>query len=377
MENPNEDLPRTVILIGAGASVAQARHHRSNGKGGAVEPPLDFSFFQRALEEDRRDREITGNIHHLREFIKQTNQYADPFDSASPSMEQFFADVYYEVVNKRSESDFRIYVELLKLYCNLIASTTNPMMLLPAGPVDSLLATEYESARGSIAVITFNHDLVIENALYRLLEQSGNWRSLQDLYGDIQLDEVSHSSGHRFPVSSGSDVNSGVKLLKLHGSLNWVISVTGEQPLLDELFPREMSNLLLLPDRLTEELGLLYIYKREQNVGQGRDLWPFVVPPIYEKTSLVGIEILQRLWTRARKYLAGAQRLILFGYSLPEGDHLAIQLLRSGIRRRPSLESVVCINTDAHVVARICSKLECRSVEFHQDTMGYIKRRSL
>lgn len=283
--------------------------------------------------------------------------------------------MYYEVASARSESDFRLYVELLRLYVNLIASTTNPMMLLPAGPVDSLLTTEYRAAQGSIAVITFNHDLVIENALCRLLEREGSWGGPQALYGDIPLREVTHSTGHRFPTASDGQKSIGVPLLKLHGSLNWVIDVTGDQPQLHEVFPKELKRLLLLPDRLTEELGLLYVYKREQDVSKERDLWPFVVPPIHEKGNLVGNDIIRTLWNMAKGVLDSAEKLVIFGYSLPEGDHAAIQLLRSGLGRERSLKSLVCINTDTHVVVRICEKLGSRSVEFHTDVGTYTGRR--
>ena len=363
-----------MILMGAGASVAQARHHRLNGKGGSVGPPLDRSFFQRALDEEGHDRELTGNIHRLREAVQLTTKYADPFESPSPSMEQFFADVYYEVASLRAESDFRVYVELLRLYVNLIASTTNPMMLLPAGPVDSLLDAEYRAAQGKIAIITFNHDLVIENALCRLLEPKGSWGGFQALYGDIPLREVTHSMGHRFPTPSHDNKNIGVPLLRLHGSLNWVFDVTGDQPQLHEVFPKKLTRLLLLPDRVVGELGLLYVYKREQDVGRERDLWPFVVPPIYEKASLVGKEIIRSLWNRARGVLEGADKLVTFGYSFTEGDHAAIQLLRSGLGRQPLLKSLVCINTDAHVLARICEKIGSESVEFHTDVGAYTAR---
>lgn len=365
----------TVMLIGAGASVAQARHQRSKGKGGSVDPPLDRSFFQRALDEEGHDREITGNIHRLREAVQQTTKYPDPFEPPSPSMEQFFADVYYEVASVRAQSDFRVYVELLRLYVNLIASTTNPIMLLRDGPIDALLATEYRAAEGNIALITFNHDLVIENALCRLLEPKGRWRGVQALYGDIPLHEVVHSTGHRFPVPGDEQGNMQVPLLKLHGSLNWVFDVTAEQPQLDEVFPKQLNRLLLLPDKITEELGLLYVYKREQDVGGERDLWPFVVPPIYDKGNLVGNEIIRNLWDKAKAVLERADRLVIFGYSLPEGDHVAIQLLRSGLGHRRCLASLVCINTDAHIVARMSEKLGARSVEFYTDVGSYTGRR--
>jgi len=79
MHKANHESPRTIILIGAVASVAQTRHHMSNEKGGSVVPPLDRSFFIRALEEDWRDTEITANIHRLRELVENEDKYADPY----------------------------------------------------------------------------------------------------------------------------------------------------------------------------------------------------------------------------------------------------------------------------------------------------------
>ena len=362
-------LADTVVLIGAGASVAQAQHHRQYGKGGDIDPPLDGTFFERATELEWRDKEITGTIHHLRESIKKSGKYRDPFDTPGCSLEQFFADVYYDVSSAKAGSEFSIYVELLSLYCNVIAATTDPIAFLPNGPLDSLLASEYEGAQQNISIITFNHDLLIENALFRLLGPTEAW-DWSKLYAPIPLDEVSHSIGTRFPKGI-SHSGKGIRLLKLHGSLNWIITVTRDRPQLSDLFPRRLSRLRLFPDRSAHGIRMLQVFRETSERGNPQDYWPFVVPPIYEKGNLVGRGIIKDLWDDAGEVLTRAQKLVIFGYSCSEADRQAIQFLRRAVRAQPALQIIECINTDANVVPELCKSLECKAVRFYTDVATY------
>lgn len=73
-------------------------------------------------------------------------------------------------------------------------------------------------------------------------------------------------------------------------------------------------------------------------------MWPLVVPPIYDKQRITGMRLLQQLWDLSYKAIASAERLILFGYSIPEADVLARQMLRTAVRQNGSLECVECID---------------------------------
>jgi hypothetical protein len=79
--------------------------------------------------------------------------------------------------------------------------------------------------------------------------------------------------------------------------------------------------------------------------GPGRqtwNAWPVIIPPIYSKQALRAR--IQPVWTDARRALESCDRLIFFGYSLPQIDIEAEKLFERGIATNDSLEWADVIN---------------------------------
>jgi hypothetical protein len=117
-----------------------------------------------------------------------------------------------------------------------------------------------------------------------------------------------------------------IRLLKLHGSLNWVVRTRGQRPSRQTLFPGNRS-----PAIFVHNIRDVVHDSTLSGTTGGRSswyLWPTIVPPIYDKWRLTNLPAIRSAWERARTEIALAEKLIFVGYSLPEADVLARQMLR-------------------------------------------------
>lgn len=106
----------------------------------------------------------------------------------------------------------------------------------------------------------------------------------------------------------------GVKVLKLHGSVNW-----------------------LLPDN---KRGVVQINDRYHLPG-GDGRIPFVVPPTWHKEFGAPLD---SVWDSALRSLRTATRIVVIGFSIPETDQHFRYLLAAGLRDNISLRQVFFVD---------------------------------
>jgi SIR2-like domain len=149
-------------------------------------------------------------------------------------------------------------------------------------------------------IITFNYDCLLEKAASDL--------HLKVNYG---LEEYEQPGGTVPFLGAGDD---SVRLLKLHGSVNWTTS-DGR------------------PD-------LVRIYPDYKGVIEGES--PLLIPPSWQKTFG---SPLAKIWDAAVEALSSATRIIAIGYSAPKTDTHFKYLLAAGLlRNEVSLREVVWVN---------------------------------
>lgn len=154
--------------------------------------------------------------------------------------------------------------------------------------------------------ITFNYDLVLENALRNL--------GTPFSYG-LKPEFADNMHSEQFGWASESD--SQAKVLKLHGSINW-----GYQPKRDKRL-RTYADY----KKLTEEGDL-----------------PLVQPPTWRKQFA---DALNSVWTGATESLSSATRLIILGFSMPRTDAFFRFLTAAGLMQNISLREVLFLTKDA------------------------------
>jgi hypothetical protein len=367
---------RTVVIVGAGGTLAHAEALRATRR--RYHPPLDGTFFERSASLAKYDRVVKRRVTEFKRALSTSGMFYDPWTYPSPPMEQFFADVYYEVASE-DERAFPVFVELLHLYAVVLGATTNWMGCRPrAGLLGKLLRSEIDLAGGDeVSVITFNQDLVLENELSALPSRYGEV-FLHTLYGDPGLDGLfgrGVASDERFQLRppDESAVPVPVKLYKLHGSLNWMLRTRNSDPEVGTLFPRDRRrerSVFVLDRRVIADNQMM---NTEAGAGRSRwYLWPLVVPPIYDKQRIVAMDLLRSIWDKARQSLAEADRVVLLGYSLPDADIQARQMLRAAFTTNPRLDAIDCINPDATLGARLKSTLNTNVVRMYHDLASYL-----
>ncbi|MGB6875302.1 MAG: hypothetical protein WBD87_04650 [Candidatus Acidiferrales bacterium] len=181
------------------------------------------------------------------------------------------------------------------------------------------------------AVITFNYDLAVD----RELQRSGKW---------------SIGDGYAFDIDTASFGDSPCKLFKLHGSTNWRGELfqgmhgfaqwnwedlsLGRRPIID---PSEF-----------EYLGYTNRSDPLSHNGQARIeglIMPTANKKFFNETSL-GREwegFWNSLWSRAGNALEISEEVHLIGYSIPEYDTRARELLATSINKSAAIK--VCCHS--------------------------------
>jgi len=340
---------KTALVIGAGGSLANALHFRGERMRSTL-PPLDTTFFEVV-----RARKIALSAPLRTYFQTVLGVDATTAALADRRMEQVFADVFYDFTERTVGGALDAYIDLVDLYLRVLRETTNWLCgdSRRGAPIGSLLAATADLS-DDVSVITFNHDLVIENEIHRRARLRPRWcldQGYGTLSGDLGLliptDKVPvfnvHSDGrcsHASPIT----------LLKLHGSLNWNVRINSARPTANLLSGAIQRDLQLVNRR---QLPTQREFYARRSTGRGRTrwmLWPVVVPPVYAKQALRGA--IQKVWTDARSSLEQAERLVIFGYSLPAIDIEAEKMFERALARNTRLRWIDVINPAPAAAAR-------------------------
>jgi|GEM_PF-896531 len=325
----------TLVIVGAGATLAEAlpsRPPRIN------RPPLDTTFFELC-----RIAKLPG-----RRIIKQymLDYGIDPF-SCLHRMEEVFNYIYSDAFSKNSPIGcLSAYWALLRMYAMAIARTTNRINGTGRYGIGALLRCIWKSdPNGKITIITFNQDLLIEKALDAMALSSTfskiPWNL--ELTYDISFVNFGELPGkhERFCRIN----NDSIKILKLHGSLNWVYAVrSGADPSNSIRSPSKRLHCINNKDILD---SLRYRPKKRWT-----DLVPLIVPPIYEKASRYQ-QAIGPLWHKASLAIERAERVVVFGYSFPETDFASRSLFRRSFHRNNQLTEISVIDLDHNAAAKI------------------------
>ncbi|HUY12698.1 MAG TPA: hypothetical protein VMX16_03575 [Terriglobia bacterium] len=189
-----------------------------------------------------------------------------------------------------------------------------------------------ERVKSGDVVISFNYDVSLE----RELRRAGRW-------------EI--SDGYGFNLGIGSLPASPVKLLKLHGSTNWIdLLFEGRTGFsfgmhTDPLGPR--------PVILPQEFGFLEYDSKIRDIrfsGGGVDRGGSMILPARNKQFGAREDFWNGLWRQAEHALRRAEHIAVIGYSFPAADERARKLIFGRGNRRATL--TVCCGGDSARVSR-------------------------
>lgn len=266
-------------------------------------------------------------------------------------MEEFFKDLFFDFSSRPSGNTkaAAAYMELIDIYVRVIRETTDWMNEdnRTGAPVGRLISHLVEGS-DAVTLLTFNQDLVLENEIYKRARLRSRW-CIDHGYGAFS-DHVKmfKTKARSFGRHDGScDRGARLKLLKLHGSLNWQVKMRGERP-----SPKILSGTAPTPSiRVTRRRKVPQKLLFAGKEGRGWYMWPVIVPPIYNKQALIQ-RLLPQVWDDAQADLLDCERIIFFGYSLPPTDIEAEMLFQRAIHANENLATVEVINPNPEAAAR-------------------------
>lgn len=140
---------------------------------------------------------------------------------------------------------------------------------------------------GNVSVITFNYDLALD---YTLLRNAG-----------------------MFTYGLGVGAQEGIKLLKLHGSTNWVRQRDG-----GDIVARDVRDYIERSDGASvARLRVSRCFGTACSAGAAEST-PVIVPPTWSKSDYHSG--LSAVWQQAAEEIGSARNIYVVGYSLPESD---------------------------------------------------------
>ncbi|HUO36242.1 MAG TPA: hypothetical protein VMU43_14735 [Candidatus Acidoferrum sp.] len=195
----------------------------------------------------------------------------------------------------------------------------------PYGTIASIVVRSTDRVNSHrVAFITFNYDLCLDYAL--------------------------HSNVMR-PNYCLTDNESGIKLLKLHGSLNWArcpdcnkIVAWNLSDFFKQFVGPDFSSINLIKLKIAENLS------KYRHCANNAPRVPFIAPPTWNKTMYH--KELENVWRAAARELSDAENIIICGYSLPDTDEFFRYLYALGSIGGAGLKRFWVINPDPSVVPR-------------------------
>ncbi|MFC1712715.1 hypothetical protein ACFL6S_03540 [Candidatus Poribacteria bacterium] len=171
--------------------------------------------------------------------------------------------------------------------------------------------------REKLTVATLNYDTVLERLCYLHLPQGYN---SANAYYEMPVTHLAQ----RFTSTTGiPQPNETYKLFKLHGSINFYFSG-------DKNIPSEQVYYVPIQSRSPRN-----DYERDQVLERCKmDLTRLVIPPVTEKTSFYGSNLIKTMWTKLREEIDKANEIYCIGYSLPKTDLTMSLFLATTVRNK-------------------------------------------
>ena len=331
---------KSIIIAGAGCTLSDA-----NNKPLRSRPPLDKGFFQDC------NRAGHGELRIVKDYLRRTYDF-DPTNSNQDRLESVMAIIYADIHNPQLVGDAgEAFRALIRLFNRRIAVTTNDLKPTNRFNLYRILCRMIDNGLSpeEICIITFNQDIQIEKILQKL-QSTRRTKRCGIIFSFPFCYKLPNSSGRvtgprgNIPTFQlGDPSNPGVRILKLHGSLNWYSVHHSKQVPKNAILSSARRFHIIARSELTP--GLTYTGKRKQYT------FPLVIPPVTHKAGILHDD-LQPVWAEAATTLTKAREIVVFGYSCPANDFESANLIRRTVRQNSDLEEFSIIDPDPTIFQR-------------------------
>lgn len=183
-----------------------------------------------------------------------------------------------------------------------------------------------------ITSISLNYDILLEEIILNYLNKKStdtgqiakrSW--FYDRFYNIPITNLRNRvSGNHYRADMSGDPPIFPKILKLHGSINWLYTGNGyNEPVYCKDFTYNESKL----DYLKEGLS------------------PMIIPPVLDKSKVYNHIILESLWKQAFEKIKNAKNIYVYGFSFPPTDLSIRFLFQSALSNNCNVPNIYIINT--------------------------------
>ncbi len=356
------------LIIGAGCTVSDVSTRPKIWR-----PPLDKGFFSIANTTNPTEAKIIVS------YITE-NYGLDILQPENDSLEQVMAMIYTDVFDPNLEhNSSRVFRELITLFNQRLADTTNNLRATQQRYLYRIVS--YYLKNGvkpkDITIVTFNQDIQIEKVLYKLA-QTERYKKIGTIFNfpycysiPISSATVTGPTGTKskeglFKLANDSNLK-GIRILKLHGSLNWHSTHRSRKP-----SPRAMFR----PNRVIRITQRQIIATQMTFTGthHAQHTLPVIVPPVTHKSAILH-NYIKPLWRMAEQELRAANEVVIFGYSCPVMDFESSNLIQRSLKEAAKYKDLSIIDPDSSVLTRYINLIKPPQITCYPSATDFLQRK--
>ncbi|MDR4496345.1 MAG: hypothetical protein MRK02_00175 [Candidatus Scalindua sp.] len=186
----------------------------------------------------------------------------------------------------------------------------------------------------TFSIISLNWDPLVEESIYWNIANLKSER-LVDVDFCCFSNPFGENSRHTASILQKSKGIYNIKILKLHGSTNWLLCPNCNRLYTGIGSETDIWNLYCASQECPHCIKKLNIAEDDKKPI----LEPFLITPTF--TKVFDNNHIQMIWHNAHVELSEADKIVFIGYSLPEADYHFRTLLRRAVNQNVSIEVVL------------------------------------
>lgn len=358
---------KVVLIVGAGSTVADVITRSKKSQ-----PPLDKGFF--SIAKSTHPGEVRPIISYNKEIYGRDILHSE-HDSLERVMASVYTDIFFPSLASKASAVFQ---GLIRLFNRRLAETTNNIAATQQRYLYRIIARYFEKEiePSNLTIVTFNQDLQIEKIIHKFGQTKGwvnRWGDANRIFNFPYCYNLHISRGNiTFPRGSslslfdiGKKTTGGVKILKLHGSLNWYSTHRSPKESPKAMFKHDRD--IRITRRQTIDPDMKLTGRR-----RARHTLPVVVPPLIHKSAVLHQRI-KELWTIAENDLKKANEVVVFGYSCSPMDFESCNLIQRSLIANKKYEHISIIDPDANVLAHYGHLIKPRRIHYYSCARDFLE----
>lgn len=376
------------FIIGAGASKA----YISSPTHCTMPIANDFFGTFQKLNISQDLRVLIGDIINIGK--EDFNIDINDFFTSSFDIEDFHTYVEQKLLEQMKTNSIWKNIYYHKAYLQLIFLYTSIINEIQNGPISEAHVKLIKSLKKDDSIITFNWDTLLDRAL----SEHTNWET--DFGYCLKPEKIYKDEWVSPSENNFKEFN---KLIKLHGSTNWLTTYPSPDAkdllklnqridnssfyiyentkkayhcydgrfegsyepfsyfyyppnILDDIALEESKKHVVLKSGVLNQPGMQKMYEdkfgiklnipERTSLEKGVITMPLIIPPVKDKKYTLFANLFVELWDIAKQEIINSNEIIIIGYSFPKTDTKTIKLFQEAFCAKTELPKIIIVNPE-------------------------------